>query len=63
MIWYLHTFTSTLFCQQNEIKRTVTTVGPHLAAVAERGRGGAETGIDAAGIDVETVRSGDTGAG
>lgn len=54
---------STLSLQLKETKRTATTAGPPPAAVAERGKGGAETGIDAAGTAAETVRSADTDAG
>lgn len=54
---------STLFPQLRGTKRTATTAGPPPAAVAERGKGGAETGIDAAGTAVGTVRSADTDAG
>lgn len=50
------------FLAQKGTKRTATIVGLRPAAGAERGRGGAETGIDAAGTAVGTVRSGDTGA-
>ena len=53
----------TISLQLKETKRTATTAGPPLAAVAERGKGGAETGIDAAGIVAETVRIADTDAG
>ena len=59
----MNTFTSTLILQQKGTKRIAITVGPHPAAAAERGKGGAETGIDAAGIAAQTVRSADTAAG
>lgn len=54
---------SDLFLQLKGTKRTATTAGPPPAAVAEKGKGEAETGIDAAGIAVGTVRSADTDAG
>lgn len=53
----------TLFLQLKGTKRTATTAGLPPAAVAERGKGGAETGIDAAETAVGTVRSADTDAG
>ncbi len=56
-------FISTLYLQLKGTKRTVITAGPPPAAVAERGKGGAEIGIDAAGTAVGTVRSADTDAG
>lgn len=52
-----------LILQLNGTKRTATTAGPPPAAVAERGKGGAETGIDAAETAVVTVRTADTDAG
>lgn len=54
---------SILFLQPKGTKRTATTAGPLPAAVAGRGKGGAETGIDAAGTAVATVRIAGTDAG
>lgn len=45
-----------MFLQLKGTKKTVTTVGPPPAAVAEREKGGAETGTDAARTVVVTVR-------
>lgn len=59
-------FFKLISCQLLQLKgtkRTATTAGPPPAAVAERGKGGAETGIDAAETAVEIVRSADTDAG
>lgn len=52
-----------LILQLNGTKRTATTAGPPPAAVAERGKGGAGTGIDAAETAAGTVRTADTDAG
>lgn len=52
-----------LFLQLKGTKRTATTAGQPPAAAAERGKGGAETGTDAAGTAEGTVRSADTDAG
>lgn len=49
--------------QLKETRRTATTAGPPPAAAAERGKGRAETGTDAAGTAAGTVRTADTGAG
>lgn len=56
-------FSNTLFLQLRETRRTATTAGPPPVAAAERGKGGAETGTDAAGTAAGTVRSADTDAG
>lgn len=66
-VYYIYTpfckLIHTQFLQLKGTKRTATTAGPPPAAVAERGKGGAETGIDVVGTVVGTVRSADTDAG
>lgn len=52
-----------LILQLKGTKRIATTADPPAAAAAEIGKGGAETGTDAAETAVQTVRIAGTGAG
>lgn len=61
--FYTIVYVNCQILQLKETKRTATIADPPPAAAAERGKGGAETGTDAAEIAVETVRSAGTDAG